>query len=57
MAACLLYPDLVKRLLEKVGKQQWSSVLKKSYFEGYQQKSWADLMQHDLFSSIDEDLL
>lgn len=34
-AACLLYPDLVKELIEKVAKQNLNSVLKKSYFSGY----------------------
>lgn len=40
MAASFLYPDLVQQLLAKAGKQQWNSVLKKSYFDGYQAKSW-----------------
>lgn len=34
-AACLLYPDLVKELIEKVAKQNLNSELKKSYFTGY----------------------
>jgi hypothetical protein len=57
MAGCLLYPDLVQKLLEKVGKQQWTSVLKKSYFEGYQAKAWQEICQHALFAEVDEDML
>ena len=34
-AACLLYPDLVKQLIEKVAKQNLNSDLRKSHFTGY----------------------
>jgi len=34
-AACLLYPDLVKQLVEKAAKQNLNSDLRKSYFSGY----------------------
>ena len=34
-AASLLYPDLVKKLIEKVAKQNLNSDLRKSYFTGY----------------------
>jgi len=57
MAGCLLYPDLVHKLLQKVGKQQWTSVLKKSYFEGYQAKAWQEICQHALFAEVDEDII
>ena len=33
-AACLLYPDLVKQLVEKVAKQNLNSDLRKTYFTG-----------------------
>ncbi len=41
-AACLLYPDLVKTLIQKVAKQNLNSDLRKSYFTGYQSAKWAD---------------
>ena len=34
-AALLLYPDLVKQLVEKVAKNSLESDLRKSYFTGY----------------------
>ena len=56
-AACLLYPDLVKELIEKVAKQSLNSDLKKSYFTGYQSAKLADMLSHDLFSSLEEEPL
>ena len=56
-AACLLYPDLVKQLIEKVAKQNLNSDLRKSYFTGYQSAKWSDMLQHVLFSSLDEEPL
>jgi hypothetical protein len=55
-AACLLYPDLVAQLLRKVAKQQMTSVICKSFFEGNQKKKWSEILVHPLFSEIDEDL-
>ena len=55
-AACLLYPDLVAQLLRKVAKQQMTSVISKSFFEGNQKKKWSEILVHPLFSEIDEDL-
>ena len=56
-AACLLYPDLVKELVCKVAKQNLNSDLRKSYFTGYQAAKWCDLLEHDLFSSLEEEPL
>ena len=43
-AACLLYPDLLKQLIEKVAKQNLNSDLRKSYFTGYQSAKWSDML-------------
>ena len=56
-AACLLYPDLVKRLVEKAAKQNLNSDLRKSYFTGYQTAKWCDMLEHELFSTLDEEPL
>lgn len=56
-AACLLYPDLVKELIEKVAKPFLTSDLRKSYFNGYQSAKWADMLGHELFRSLDEEPL
>ena len=56
-AACLLYPDLVKQLIEKVAKQNLNSDIRKSYFTGYQSAKWADMLQHELFTSLEEEPL
>ena len=56
-AACLLYPDLIKQLVEKVAKQSLNSDLRKSYFSGYQSAKWVDILSHDLFSSLDQEPL
>lgn len=33
--ALLLYPTMMRQLLEKIGKKQLTQVFKKSYYEGY----------------------
>lgn len=56
-AACLLYPDMVKQLIEKVAKNNLNSDLRKSYFTGYQSAKWCDMLEHDLFRSLEEEPL
>ena len=56
-AACLLYPELVKELIEKVAKPFLNSDLRKSYFNGYQLAKWVDILNHDLFRSLEEEPL
>ena len=57
MAACLLYPDLVKQVVEKCAKQNFNSDLRKSYFTGYQSAKWCDMLEHELFTSLDDEPL
>lgn len=54
-AACLLYPDLVKMLIQKVAKQNLNSDLKKSYFTGYQSSKWVDMLEHSLFYELEDE--
>ncbi len=56
-AACLLYPDLVVQLINKVFKQQLNTDVRKSYFKGHQASKWSQILTHPLFADIDQDFL
>ena len=56
ISALLLYPTQVASLIKKVGHKQINQVYKKSNFMGYQEKSWTDILKHELFTKIGEDI-
>ena len=41
----------------KAAKQNLNSDLRKSYFTGYQTAKWSDMLEHELFSTLDEEPL
>jgi hypothetical protein len=45
------------QLIKKVAKQQLNSDIKKSYFKGWQAKTWTQILGHQLFAEIDSELL
>ena len=56
VAAVLLYPLQVESLIRKSAQKQINSVTKKSYYQGYQAKSWNDILKHDLFRADDHSM-
>ena len=49
MLALLLYPGMMRDMLEKTAKKQISQVFKKSWYVGYQAKSWRNILDSPLF--------
>ena len=40
----LLYPQLLKQLLTKIAKKQFTQNLKKSWYQGYQSQNWKNIL-------------
>jgi len=45
----LLYPGLLEQLISKVAQKQINSVFKKNFHQGYQMKSWKEILNHEVF--------
>ena len=56
ISALILYPKMIEILMRKVAQKQINMNMKKSHFQGYQAKTWTEILAHTLFTEIGEDL-
>lgn len=56
MTALILYPGIIESLIRKAGQKQISAIPNVKHFQGYQKKSWNEILAHELFTTIGDDM-